>query len=103
MKSLITIILAFSLSSFAWVDNADQFQNLPYYQEIADELCWNCGPNEAGYKILHMHSVDETEAETCYYIEFIQNWDDDFGPVNELYKIEACVDSVSSQVSVKYL
>lgn len=93
MKSLlITLTLFLSTTAFSWVDNEQDFNDYPHYEEIVEKLCLNCGPNENSYEILSIGVSYETEKVTCYSVDLIQTWDDDWGPINEQFQQEVCID-----------
>lgn len=85
MKSLlIAASILISFNAFSWVDNEADFAHYPHYQDIVDALCLNCGPNEGGYVIFDISTSDDTEAESCYFVEYAMTYDDDFGPIDPL-------------------
>lgn len=92
MKSVLiamTLILS-TTSTLAWVENEEQFSSHPYYEEIIELLCFNCGPNEGGYRINDIHAIEETQTDLCYVIDYTVTYDDDYGPINENYFQEFC-------------
>ncbi|MEH0862698.1 hypothetical protein [Halobacteriovorax sp. DPLXC-1] len=83
MKSLLlALILTISTSTHAWIENEDQFSSHPYYEQMVEFMCFNCGPNEGGYRINDIYAIEETQAEVCYIMDYTVTYDDDYGPVN---------------------
>lgn len=99
MKKTLALIALFTLSIniFAGVENESQFIDTPYYDQIVDSYCLDCGPNEGWYEMISIDQTSETAEEICFDVVILQTWDDDYGPVNYIitgYKQEVDSDNI---------